>query len=295
VLPRRAPAGPGLKPTLTPRPFLKSPRLLVAVPASWQRWRSRIAGTWLGQPLYPDRPQRSRAGTHDNETAVGWWADSAGARDRAYVAAYLGSDGSDIAWDLIRAAFASVSRTSIVMMQARGAASTPRCGQAPVQHRRCEQAPRAQRLGAGGACVRIAELMPPVHHAHPAAECSRRCRNARVSRSAPAPLHARRQDIMRLDNSARMNLPGTAGGNWAWRIGGADVWQRLAPEAEALRALAETYGRLAPQPVCHTIWGHGPVQHGLCHSPYCPRTARLPAVECKDTQQFRDGGSPCCR
>lgn len=62
---------------------------------------------------------------------MGWWADSAGARDRAYVAAYLGSDGADIAWDLIRAAFASVSRTSIVMMQARDAASMPQCRQNP--------------------------------------------------------------------------------------------------------------------------------------------------------------------
>lgn len=52
---------------------------------------------------------------------------------------------------------------------------------------------------------------------------------------------------MRLDNSARMNLPGQAGGNWAWRVGGPEVWERLAPEADALRALAETYGRLAPQ------------------------------------------------
>ena len=58
---------------------------------------------------------------------------------------------------------------------------------------------------------------------------------------------AARQDIMRLDNSARMNLPGQAGGNWAWRMGGPEVWEHLAPEADALRALAETYGRLAPR------------------------------------------------
>ena len=55
------------------------------------------------------------------------------------------------------------------------------------------------------------------------------------------------QDIMRLDNSARMNLPGKAGGNWAWRIGGPEVWERLSPEADALRQLADTYGRLAPK------------------------------------------------
>lgn len=52
------------------------------------------------------------------------------------------------------------------------------------------------------------------------------------------------QDIMRLDNSARMNLPGSTVNNWTWRIGGPDVWQKLAPEAAALRELAGTYDRL---------------------------------------------------
>lgn len=58
-------------------------------------------------------------GTHDNETAVGWFADSANAQDKKYLQAYLGSDGSDIAWDLIKAAMASVSGTSVIMMQVR--------------------------------------------------------------------------------------------------------------------------------------------------------------------------------
>lgn len=58
-------------------------------------------------------------GTHDNETAVGWFADSANAQDKKYLKAYLGSDGGDIAWDFIRSAMASVSNTSIVMMQVR--------------------------------------------------------------------------------------------------------------------------------------------------------------------------------
>jgi 4-alpha-glucanotransferase len=50
---------------------------------------------------------------------------------------------------------------------------------------------------------------------------------------------------MRLDNSARMNTPGKAAGNWAWRVGDRKVWKRLAPEAAALRKLAYTYDRLA--------------------------------------------------
>jgi hypothetical protein len=36
---------------------------------------------------------------------------------QAYIQQYLESDGSDIAWDFIRAAFQSVAKTSIVMMQ----------------------------------------------------------------------------------------------------------------------------------------------------------------------------------
>jgi 4-alpha-glucanotransferase len=56
-------------------------------------------------------------GTHDNETAVGWWKGSANAQDKQYLKAYLGVDGSDIAWDFIKAAMASVSQTTIFLMQ----------------------------------------------------------------------------------------------------------------------------------------------------------------------------------
>lgn len=52
------------------------------------------------------------------------------------------------------------------------------------------------------------------------------------------------QDVMRLDNSARMNKPGVAKGNWAWRMGDRGVWQRLAGEAEGLLKLADRYDRL---------------------------------------------------
>lgn len=51
---------------------------------------------------------------------------------------------------------------------------------------------------------------------------------------------------MRLDNSARMNFPGTIKGNWAWRVGDSSVWQRLAPEAKALKQLAAAFDRLPP-------------------------------------------------
>lgn len=52
------------------------------------------------------------------------------------------------------------------------------------------------------------------------------------------------QDIMRLDNTARMNIPGKAEGNWAWRVGSPDVWQQLSEEAAELQRLAYVYNRL---------------------------------------------------
>jgi 4-alpha-glucanotransferase len=55
-------------------------------------------------------------GTHDNNTSIGWWADASDA-ERAHVRAYLQTDGQDIAWDLIRAASASVADTAIHPLQ----------------------------------------------------------------------------------------------------------------------------------------------------------------------------------
>lgn len=64
------------------------------------------------------------AGTHDNETMVGWWQDSATERDKNYLKQYTGvQEVSDIAWLLLREAFKSVSRTSIVMMQVKSSFS----------------------------------------------------------------------------------------------------------------------------------------------------------------------------
>jgi len=50
------------------------------------------------------------------------------------------------------------------------------------------------------------------------------------------------QDLLRLDTAARMNLPGTASGNWRWRLSpGAD----LGAVAGELRALNAGHGRAA--------------------------------------------------
>jgi 4-alpha-glucanotransferase len=103
-------------------------------------------------------------GTHDNDTSRGWY-DAADASTRDHVRRYLAADGSDVAWDLLRAAWAAVPTTAI------------------------------------------------------------------------APL----QDVLGLDNSARMNLPGQAGGNWTWRMLPDALTDELATR---LHAVTELYGRL---------------------------------------------------
>lgn len=128
-------------------------------------------------------------GTHDNETAAGWWNEgSASPRDKSYLAAYLGKEATaDVPGAFLRAGMASVARTSIVMMQ----------------------------------------------------------------------------DVLRLGNEARMNTPGRAEGNWAWRVtapsgkagtgaaaagggggGVGSVWEAYAKEARELRELAHVFDRL---------------------------------------------------
>ena len=55
-------------------------------------------------------------GTHDNDTTRGWWA-SATDHERRHLCDYLGVDGSDVHWDLIRASSASVADTAVHPMQ----------------------------------------------------------------------------------------------------------------------------------------------------------------------------------
>jgi 4-alpha-glucanotransferase len=66
-------------------------------------------------------------GTHDNDTTVGWWNGDAGAdstrtaqeieREHDYARRYLGTDGTEIHWTLIRAALGSVADTVLIPMQ----------------------------------------------------------------------------------------------------------------------------------------------------------------------------------
>ncbi|MFL5270831.1 MAG: 4-alpha-glucanotransferase [Anaeromyxobacteraceae bacterium] len=61
---------------------------------------------------------------------------------------------------------------------------------------------------------------------------------ASVARTAIAPL----QDLLGLGSEARMNLPGTASGNWRWRLEAGAVTPAL---ARRVRDLARLYGRSA--------------------------------------------------
>jgi 4-alpha-glucanotransferase len=55
-------------------------------------------------------------GTHDNDTTRGWFAHI-NEQERHFVRRYLARDGSDISWDLIRAAWSSVADYAIVPLQ----------------------------------------------------------------------------------------------------------------------------------------------------------------------------------
>lgn len=55
-------------------------------------------------------------GTHDNETTVGWYKN-ASEKEKDHVRRYLAVSGHDIAWDLIRLAWASVADTAIAPLQ----------------------------------------------------------------------------------------------------------------------------------------------------------------------------------
>jgi len=55
-------------------------------------------------------------GTHDNDTTLGWYK-SRDKKVRDQVRRYLGRDGHDIVWDLIRAAQASTARAAIIPLQ----------------------------------------------------------------------------------------------------------------------------------------------------------------------------------
>jgi 4-alpha-glucanotransferase len=78
------------------------------------------------KPHNYERTMAAYSGTHDNDTANGWWRSEGGDstrtaedvdREKALARAYLNTDGSEIHWTLIRALMASVAETVIFPMQ----------------------------------------------------------------------------------------------------------------------------------------------------------------------------------
>lgn len=78
----------------------------------------------------PHRYPRERVvytGTHDNDTAVGWWNSEPGGdstrtqemidAEKAFARRYLGTEGDEIHWVMIRAVLASVANTALFPIQ----------------------------------------------------------------------------------------------------------------------------------------------------------------------------------
>jgi 4-alpha-glucanotransferase len=55
-------------------------------------------------------------GTHDNDTTIGWW-NTATPKEKEFAKKYLGSEGHQIHWDMIRAISRSEANTVIIVMQ----------------------------------------------------------------------------------------------------------------------------------------------------------------------------------
>jgi 4-alpha-glucanotransferase len=79
------------------------------------------------QPHTYPRERVVYTGTHDNDTTVGWWNSSGGADstrsaddvalEKEFAMRYLGTDGREINWTLMRAALASVASTVLIPLQ----------------------------------------------------------------------------------------------------------------------------------------------------------------------------------
>lgn len=65
---------------------------------------------------YESRNTVVYTGTHDNDTTRGWYSGIT-ENERNFVRRYLARDGSDIAWDLIRLAWASVADYAVAPLQ----------------------------------------------------------------------------------------------------------------------------------------------------------------------------------
>jgi 4-alpha-glucanotransferase len=78
------------------------------------------------RPHNYERDLAAYTGTHDNDTVMGWWEGGAEGTTRSprdvedekeFARAYLGTDGREMNWTMIRALLASVADTAIVPLQ----------------------------------------------------------------------------------------------------------------------------------------------------------------------------------
>jgi 4-alpha-glucanotransferase len=115
-------------------------------------------------------------GTHDNDTTVGWFRSQAGqgstrtalqvAAERDAALRYLGTDGTQIHWDMIRLALASVAATAIVPLQdVLGLGSASRMNLPGTAERNWRW--RFSSLMLPGRSVRLAELTSTYERAPP--------------------------------------------------------------------------------------------------------------------------------
>jgi 4-alpha-glucanotransferase len=73
------------------------------------------AHIYLPHRLTPDRVIYT--GTHDNDTALGWWDSVLSEKERRAVEALVGSQPEEINWALIRLAQSSVASLCVVPLQ----------------------------------------------------------------------------------------------------------------------------------------------------------------------------------
>jgi 4-alpha-glucanotransferase len=78
------------------------------------------------QPHAYDRDVVAYTGTHDNDTTLGWWSSEGGdstrsaddvRREKDFARRYLGTEGMEMNWVLIRALFASVADLTVAPLQ----------------------------------------------------------------------------------------------------------------------------------------------------------------------------------
>ncbi len=77
-------------------------------------WASDAGNAYLPHNAVPNSVIYS--GTHDNDTTAGWYQTATEA-ERDYVRRYLRVSGQEVAWDFIRASYASAARLAVVPLQ----------------------------------------------------------------------------------------------------------------------------------------------------------------------------------